>query len=250
MNRTTTPNEETELRPYTTEQYIRLVEGIADGTLQRYMQAELEFIGSSRDAPNRTFIDLGAGYGRVVPYLAQGVRNTVCVELNDKMIGELQRRAESWPRVTLLTGRIQDLPSLLADEDIVRPVLMILQNTLGTIEGSRAAVLSAMREVAGGLDGSVILSLFRAPALEGWGVSMYSLISEMLGRPDRAATDFDGGLFVSTSGYTSKWWTDDEIGGLVEYFGGDVVREVREAEFVILEIDVAATAPGRVVVAE
>ena len=73
---------------------------------------------------------------------------------------------------------------------------------------------------------------------------MYSLISEMVGRPNLAATDFDAGLFVSTTGYTSKWWTDAEVDGFIEYFGGDIVREVREPEFVLVEIDVQHSAAG------
>jgi hypothetical protein len=73
---------------------------------------------------------------------------------------------------------------------------------------------------------------------------MYSLISEMVGFPDLEATDFDGGQFVSTTGYTSKWWTDDEVDGLVEYFGGRVVREVREPEYVMVELAVPASAAG------
>lgn len=227
------------LRPYTTEQYIRLVEGIGDATLQRYMQVELQFLTSTTEADRRTFVDLGAGYGRVIPEIAPRARNTICVELNDKMIDELRRRAAASPRVSLITGRMQQLPSLLGDEDVVRPVFMILQNTLGTIEGSRSGVLTAMREAATHYGGTVVLSLFRASALETWGVSMYRLISEMVGRPDETATDFDRGLFVSTTGYTSKWWTDDEVGGFIEHFGGGVLREVREPEFLIMELGVA-----------
>lgn len=227
------------LRPYTTEQYIRLVEGIGDEILQRYMQVEVQFLTSTKEAEKRTFIDLGAGYGRVIPPLAPVARNTICVELNDKMIDELRRRAAASPRVSLITGRMQELPALLQTEDVVRPVLMILQNTLGTIEGSRPGVLSAMRDVATRHEGTVVLSLFRASALKTWGVSMYHLISEMVGRPDEAATDFDTGLFVSTTGYTSKWWTDDEVDGFIEHFGGEVLREVREPEFLIMELGVA-----------
>lgn len=228
--------ETTKLRPYTTEQYIRLVEGIDDEILQRYMQVELQFLADTPGAGDRTFVDLGAGYGRVIPQIAPLARNTICVELNDKMIDELRRRADAAPRVSLITGRMQELPSLVHDTDVVHPVLMILQNTLGTIEGSRPGVLSAMRTVAARDQGTVVLSLFRAAALETWGVSMYALISEMVGRPDEAATDFDNGLFVSTTGYTSKWWTDEEVDGFIEYFGGAVRREVREPEFVIMEL--------------
>lgn len=239
MTQTTAGAQATNLRPYTTEQYIRLVESIRDPTLQRQMDLEASFLTSVSDPSERTFIDLGAGYGRVLPTIATTARNTICVELNDKMLSELHRRSSRYPHVAMIKGPIQSLPELLDGHDVVRPVLLILQNTLGTIEGDREGVLEAMREVAQSHHGSVVLSLFRAQALGDWGIRMYRLISEMVGEPDLDRTDFDAGFFVSVSGYTSKWWTDAEVEELKQYFGGNDVRELREREFVVFEAGVA-----------
>jgi len=54
------------MRKYNAEQYIELVENIDDEILQSHMKAEIEFISKVKDSKNKTFIDLGAGHGRIL----------------------------------------------------------------------------------------------------------------------------------------------------------------------------------------
>jgi len=236
MTSTTSESEETALRPYTAEKFIRLVEGAADDRLQAYMEAEAAFLAEEPDASERSFIDMGAGYGRALPTLAPIAGHVTCVEFNPQMFGELERRSALYRNVALVNGDMQELPSLLSAADRFRPVVIILQNTLGTVDGDRSRVLAAMRDVATRHSGSVIVSLFRAGALCNWGVEMYSALSEMVGKPDLERTDCAAGVFVSQSGYTSKWSTDSDVDEIKAFFGGRVLREVREPEFVIFEI--------------
>lgn len=223
--------------PYTTEQYIRLVENIPNDELQAYMRLEQDFLGHADTSSARTFIELGAGYGRALPALAEVARNTICIEINGDLLGELRSRGEQYEGVEVIDGDIQELPDLLQGADVVNPILAILQNTLGTIEGDHTRVLEAMKRVAGAAPrGDVVLSLFRQRALAGWGIGMYEEISEMVGEPDLSKTDFQNGTFASTTGYVSKWWTDAEIDGIKAFFEGELVREVVEPEFAIFQV--------------
>lgn len=231
------PAAEGEMRPYTTQDYIRLVESISDEGLQEYMQAEKDFVANIPDASRRTLVDLGAGYGRVLDVMARSARNAIGVELNPDMLAELQRRAAQYPNVSAVGGYMQELPELLDREDVVSPVLLSLQNTLGTIEGDYEGVLNAMRSVAKEHGGAVVLSLFRQGGLRDWGVSMYEKISDMVGTPDLERIDFDAGLFVTTTGYTSTWWRDSDIEDLIDFFGGNVAREVWESGYALLQLD-------------
>jgi len=235
MGETTAPDQGG-IRPYTADRYKRLVEDSPNEGLQAYMEAEREFLASVEDASSRTFVELGAGHGRALSLFAEVARNAICVELNQDMLAELRARSERHGNVTVIDGDVQHLPHLLQGLDVVAPVVALLQNTLGTIEGDDRRVLTAMRQVAKGAGGDVILSLFRQGALAGWGVEMYEQLSEMVGEPDPDRTDLRAGLFASRTGYVSKWWTDEEVEEMRAFFGGRSVREVVEPAFVILQL--------------
>ncbi len=83
-------------------------------------------------------------------------------------------------------------------------------------------------------NGELILSFFRQPALGNWGLNMYEIIENMVGEIDTEKTDSDKGLFVSKTGYVSKWWTDEEIEEFKKL--GKVEDEIVEPEFHILRL--------------
>lgn len=232
----TTEADQGGIRPYTADRYKRLVEDSPNEGLQAYMEAERQFLASVEDASAKTFVELGAGHGRAVPLLAAVARDAVCVELNQDMLAELRARSERHGNVTVIDGDVQELPRLLDGLDVVSPVVALLQNTLGTIEGDERKVLTAMKQVAKEAGGDVILSLFRQGALAGWGMRMYEQLSEMIGEPDPDRTDFRAGLFASRTGYVSKWWSDEEVEEMRAFFGGQRVREVVEPAFVLLQL--------------
>jgi SAM-dependent methyltransferase len=232
----TTATDQGGMRPYTADRYKRLVEDSPNEGLQAYMEAERQFLASVEDSSSRTFVELGAGHGRALPLFAEVARNAICVELNQDMLAELRVRSEQHRDVTVIDGDVQLLPHLLQGLDLVSPVVALLQNTLGTIEGDERRVLRAMKQVAKGAGGDVVLSLFRQGALADWGMEMYGQLSEMIGEPDPDRTDFRAGLFASRTGYVSKWWTDEEVEEMRAFFGGQLVREVVEPAFVILQM--------------
>lgn len=195
------------------EKYIKLVEKTRDLILREYMDAEIEYILKNVQNPNlKTFIDVGAGYGRVISQLSKIGKNVIAVEINKKMLKELQKSAERLKNVTVIKGDANYLTKLLKkyDKMIEKPVLLSLQNTLGTAIGDPYKILLEMKQIAVAKKGEIILSLFCQESLKSWGVKMYASLKSMVGKIDNEKTDFNKGVFVSETGYRSKWWTTKE----------------------------------------
>ncbi|MCH8741555.1 methyltransferase domain-containing protein [Patescibacteria group bacterium] len=224
------------MRKYTSEKYIELVEKIDDPVFQSWQRAEMDVIGKVKDSKNKTFIDLGAGYGRVLPDLVKIARNVISIDINPDMIAELERRTKMYKNATAIGGDIQGLSKLLEKGDVKNPVLLIIQNTLGTIEGDYKKVLSETKSVAEKYQGEVIISILRQEVLKDYGMRFYTAIQEMTGEPDLENIDFERGIFRSKTGYQSKWWTSDEIEEIKSYFGGKVVNEFLTPHFAIIHI--------------
>lgn len=222
------------MRSYTAEQYQSLVEQTSDPKLQHYMNQERAFIARTPGAPRRTFVDLGAGHGRLVDDLAQLGHNVIALEINPDMYRGLVERAERWPNVLPVLGDILELAPLLETKTLVQPVFLILQNSLGTIEGDYRKVLRVVRAQMERLGGELVLSLLRQRALPGWGLGMYEPLEDMVGAVDPTATDIARGAFVTQTGYTSKWWSDTEIEQFQQL--GHVADELVEDEFHLLRL--------------
>lgn len=214
------------MRDYTADKYIKLVEEWPDPDFQDWQKAELDIITGVQYAKSKTFIDLGAGYGRLTPKIAGIARNVISIEINPGMLGELKRRSAAYENTVVVQGDMQELSKLLENQGAKNPVLLLPQNTLGTIEGIYKKVLSAMKDVAVQYKGELIISLLKQEALRNFGVRLYTHIQEMTGEPDLEKTDFEGGLFVSKTGYTSKWWTPAERREVKDYFNGAIVNEI------------------------
>ena len=224
------------MRKYTAEKYIGLVENIDDSILQSHMKAEIDVISKVKDSKNKTFIDLGAGYSRVLSDLAEIGRNIISIEINPDMLKELKKRTKMYKNATIIEDDIQQLSGLLEKADVKNPVLLLTQNTLGTIEGDYKKVLSEMKAVAQKYKGEIIISLFRQESLKDWGIKMYSKIQEMVGNPDLQKIDFKKGIFISKTGYEAKWWNLTEIEEIKNYFGGEIVNEILTPYFSIIHI--------------
>lgn len=181
------------MRDYTADKYRELVEEWSDPDFQDWQKTELDIITGVSDAENKTFIDLGAGYGRLTPGIARIARNVISIEINPGMLGELKRRSATYENAVVIQGDMQELVELLKNQDVKNPVLLLLQNTLGTIEGKYKNVLSAMEEAAAKYQGEIIISLLKQEAQKDFGLRLYTHIQEMTGEPDLEKTDFEGG---------------------------------------------------------
>ncbi|MBU0906870.1 MAG: methyltransferase domain-containing protein [Nanoarchaeota archaeon] len=223
------------MRDYKFQDYIDLVEKTKDPVLKKFMDDELAVIRGVKDPGNKTFIDLGAGYGRITKELAEIADSLISIEINPGMLPELKRRSEVHENAKVIEGDITNLSEILTREKLVHPILILIQNSLGTIEGSWKKVISEMKRIAAKNRGSIIISFFKSETLGTWGVSdLFSSVSEMTGEPDLEKIDFEKGLFVSKTGYTAKWWGEDEIREVREFFGGRVVNIIDKDNYVVL----------------
>lgn len=214
------------MRQYTFEKYIEATEKNPHPILKQQMDAELEVIFNVVNPKQKTFIDLGAGHGRILNNTAKIARNVISIEINPNMLPELEKRTKQHENAKIIVGDITKLSELLVNEDVRMPVLLLLQNSLGTIEGDWQDVLKEMKKVAKKYNGEIIISFFRQEALRSWGIDLYTAIKEMTGEPDLEKTDFSQGAFVTKTGYTSKWRNKSEITGILNFLEGSIQNEV------------------------
>ena len=214
------------MREYTPTKYKNLVEKTHDPILGQYMQAELDFISKIENLGEKTLIDLGAGYGRVIPFLAPKAKKIIAIEINPDMVAALREVGQSFSNTVVIDGDITHLKELLKKTTLQNPVLLLLQNTLGTIEGEWEKVIEEIRAVAETNAGGIVLSLFRQESLQSWGAKMYAGIKEMVGELDPNKTDYSQGEFISKTGYKSKWRSRQEIENIKTALGGQLIREI------------------------
>jgi SAM-dependent methyltransferase len=203
------------------------------------MAAELEIIDSIDHPQEKTFIDLGAGYGRLTRYLAGIAKEVISVEMNHAMLSQLRKVSQELQNSSVIEGDFTMISSILLLEDIEKIVFLLMQNTLGTLEGANAeGVFLELKNIAKPVNGEIVISLFRQEALQHWGMQFYQRIQEMSGAPDLEKTDFPAGLFVSETGYTSKWRSKAEIESMIKTLEARVLHEIWSDQYCVLHLEV------------
>lgn len=222
------------MRNYTAKKYEKLVENIQDKILQRYMLEEASFIKGINNIEKKTIIDLGAGYGRLLPIIAPFAKKVIAIEINHNMTEELIVRSLNYKNVEVIEGDFFKLENLLP-MDLIDPVFLIAQNSLGTLEnGIYKDLLTLVAKEARKRNGELILSLLRQGALEEYGITMYRKLKEMVGNVDLERSDFRKGILVTDSGYSTKWWNEKEIEDFKKM--GRLVRALKNMNWYLLEL--------------
>ena len=221
------------MRNYTPEQYKRV-----GSYLSEYISFENNFLSRIKLIRQATIVDLGSGYGRVIPLLASIGKKVIAVDVNTAMLKELVSISNSFGNVDVVETNFVNVHTFGISKD-VPVVFVLLQNTLGTLECDELEFFNNLKSFAFSRDEStsIIISVFRQQALEIWGEKLYSYLVGMVGEIDRQASDIKNGLFVSCTGYTSQWRSDREIQNMKEYLGGTVVDEVYYDNYYILHIN-------------
>ena len=118
---------------------------------------------------------------------------------------------------------------------MVNPVLVCLQNSIGTWEGDYKKAIEEMGKVAKEKHGEVIISAWRGELFKDYAVKIYSAIS-FIGEPDLERTNFDRGIYVGKSGYKVYWWSPEQREEILRMLGGRKVNEVLGTPFFILHV--------------
>lgn len=183
-------------------------------------------------------IDLGAGYGRLINMLSPLCSRLLCVEINQFSCDFMQSKQIAYPNLeVILTDMTIDLKNSLPNNLLIQDkiVFLLCQNTLGTIYGKWEAVIDNLKQLSLAYPSRyLVISLFRKNALKNIGTAIYTETHALTGYPDMSKSDFDKGLFVSTTGYHSKWWSDDEIEQIITQSGGIIIAEKKDLLYHIL----------------
>lgn len=226
------------------DKYKNLVEETSNPFLKEYEDVEKDYIENKIENPqNKTFIDVGAGGGRALPFIAPPrSRNVIAVEYDPQMLTGLKQRVEEegFSDITAVQGDANHLSEVLRGQDVVSPVVMCLQNSLGTWIGNADKAIIEMRKAAQDYHGEVIISILHQEALRNHGVEMYRSFqkdkADWPGEIDLEKTDFEKGIFRTKSGYLSKWRTKEEREAVRQSLGGKLVGLIEHPGFSILHL--------------
>src|SRR3989344_3895056 len=98
--------------------YARLLENTRNSYLKDHQEIEREYILGIKRASSKTFIDVGAGYGRLLPTIAKIAGSVIAIEINKDMLVELRRRAAELSNAEVIEGDANRLSELLAKMEV------------------------------------------------------------------------------------------------------------------------------------
>lgn len=221
---------------WTVDAYRELVEQTQNPMLKDYQQTEADFIKSVILHPEgKTYVDIGAGYGRTIP-LMRPAKKAIAIELDSNLFPELERQSNPYPNIEPVQADANELAEILKDRQVANPVLLCLQNSIGTWKGNYRKILEEMRQVAQSKNGEIVLSLFSQEGLKDEGVPMYKTLVPLVGEYNPEATDTKRGVFRSKSGYKSQWWTPEQRKDIKQFLGGTVSDEKAAKSYDLLHI--------------
>lgn len=216
--------------------YKKHIEDTAYPLIRKYEEVELDYLLSIPDIAERIVVDMGAGYGRVVPSIAKLARKIIAIEIDVKMLKVLHDKSKIYANVQVVQGDANQLDNLLRGMEISNPLVISLQNSLGPWIGGWEAGVKQMRKFAEPKKGDILLSIWRQEASKELGIDFYNHIAELVGEPDLKNTKIESGLFISKTGYKSQWFTKDQRQEIREMLGGSKIQEVEYPAFWILHV--------------
>lgn len=210
-----------------TDEYVNLVEKTNNPFLRDFIDKELQFLCAIEKLDEKSLVDVGAGYGRVIPILSPMVNNFYAVELDKKMIEGLKKTVDNYINCSIVECDAQELRSGLEGLDIKKPIVMSLQNSLGTPYGNPYKIIDEMVRYAKEKRGEIVVSFFTQESLQNCGVPIYTSLVGLVGEIDLTRTDFERGDFIAKSGYKSHWFTEKEREMIKELIGGMIISELK-----------------------
>ncbi|MCK5449697.1 hypothetical protein KAI32_02430 [Candidatus Pacearchaeota archaeon] len=198
---------------------------------------EKRIIKNIQDISTRIFIDLGAGTGRFSGFLSKIAKKVYAIEINSKYLAKLNELGKNTPNLEVFQGNILDLNQILEGKEIKNPVILLPQNTLSIIENAREMeILSIIKKFLKDTEGELIITFALSNSLKDWGMKFYESLKSMVGEPDYDKIDFNKGIFISKTGYVSRWHSMKEISIIKEFLGGKIIEDYSTRYYRILHI--------------
>lgn len=219
-------------RNFNAQDYINLVENSSLQVLNNFMEDEIKLIRRVSPIREKTFYDLGAGHGRLIPYVAPIYKNYLGIEINSLMLEELNKRCLPFDNSLALKKDITKLHNLqIKTKD---NLFALAQNTIGTIEGSHMQVLESLKKTLRRVNGEVIISFFKAEAMNTFGRNeLFPELNQMIGDIDLKSSNLKKGELITKTGYTSKWWSDAEIEELLSVLEMKLIQRIETSHYSI-----------------
>src|SRR5438105_13014370 len=104
------------MRSYSAKLYEELVE--QNPEFEKYQIHERRFVEHIPNLKLRTAIELGAGYGRVLPWLSPACLNVVAFEINPRMYEGLEKRVAPFKNVGVIKDNFLHLGQSLKGLDL------------------------------------------------------------------------------------------------------------------------------------
>lgn len=209
--------------------YMLTVEFSSNESIQNCMKTEFNIIHNVSNASEKNVIDVGAGYGRLMPFLSASFKKVHGIEIEEKMFRFLNVRNKQFINcVSYHHDFFNSYELIKKTEDIIN-VFILAQNTIGTMNKSLDKVTDYLIKLLKPND-ELIITFFKAETLENIGLNLYISLSSMLGNPDFNKTSFSSGEYYSDTGYYSKWMSSEEINLFIERINARLI-EIKDGSF-------------------
>lgn len=223
---------------YLPEKYLRYVERTTEPILYHYMNDEIYFIKNILKTDNYNVFELGAGYGRIIPAIDIYSDLITAIELDDNMYNELHLKHKYVDNVICIHDDITKLKQYVKLESSKKNIFLLCQNTLGVIDGDFNEMLENFREMSKDFHIEIIFSVFNENSLKSYGLGLYKVIQEMVGDIDPNKSDLEKGIFVSNTGYLSKWWSKNEIEQIIKSLNGSILSQKIDQVYSIYHVKI------------
>ncbi|MCP4550985.1 MAG: class I SAM-dependent methyltransferase [Bacteroidetes bacterium] len=186
------------------------IEFSTNKNIQHCMKTEYNIIRNVSYKSKKNVFDIGAGYGRLTPFLSALFKTVYAIEIEEKMFHFLKMRNNQFKNCTSFYTDFFQSSILINTIDKNKNVYILAQNTFGTFNKNIDEATNYISKLLKKGD-ELIITFFKAESLKNEGLEIYKSLRDMLGNPDFEKISYYSGDYYSDTGYYSKWMTSLEV---------------------------------------